>query len=167
MPVDEVKNLIFLGLASPPWRKTSNSEQGYLGIWEAEGQPCHHKIPENEDIYQLLIIKIVIYGSESWTLKKQNDTNLMSSTRGTSKFDGTRRLILGVTIMKEVKNGSIRLRLNPYLRLFFATHLTWGIVATPYIFFTNNLIHYSLFWIVLSLQCIDLPRGPDGLLQQL
>ena len=71
---------------------------GQLGGWKCRlGPPWCHKILESQDIHQLLIFPIAIYGSESWTLREVEPHKL-----GVFKMSFPMS-ILGVTIMDKVK----------------------------------------------------------------
>ena len=71
-------------------------------IWSAKDISCPTKI----ELYRVLVLSILLYGAETWTLKKIDENRL-------NTFEMTcLRKIMGVTRLDKIRNDAIRKSLN-------------------------------------------------------
>jgi len=73
-------------------------------------------------VYQVLVVPVLLYGSECWTMRKEDERSLL-----TMKMSCLRRM-LGVTRLDRIKNEDIRKRVNlpeTVVEVIRRRRLTW------------------------------------------
>ena len=82
--------------------KAIGAVQKQYNIWNS----TNIRVSTKTEVYRVLILSILLYGAETWALKKEDENRLMV-------FEMTcLRKILGITRMDRVKNVTIRKQLN-------------------------------------------------------
>ena len=82
--------------------KAMGAVQKLHNIWNS----TNIRVSTKTELYRVLILSILLYGAETWTLKKEDENRLLVFEMACL------RKILGITRMDKVRNTTIRKQLN-------------------------------------------------------